>query len=269
MPRPTKSDSEKRQLIGARFDPEHRKQLVDYANSAGISPGAEVEKRILATLAFDEQGLHLISEIGAEVQAIQAGTGKRWHKDLMTWAAVMDMLRTGPMMQRNPDDPNEDDVVIDAHRQFRQLSDKRQKLVDAAVEAGWNWSPDPKPRKQTGGLSGALFGMAQAPFARGTREAERNYIESLPDGEGKTMVLKLHDQLCDLDEKVAEAEQAWVAALVPYWDKEDEGRKWNRRRQRDRAKALMEAGEDFNMMHLTASDPWQWKRVSLGTDDAA
>lgn len=268
MPRPAKIESEKRQLIGARFDPAPRKQLVDYAESAGISPGAEVEKRVLATLAFDEQGLQLIAEIGAEIQAIQAGTGKRWHKDLMTWAAVMDMLRTGPMMQRSPDNPQDDEVVMDAYGRFRELSDERKKLVEAATSAGWTWTLDPKPRNALT-PSGGLFGNALAAFAANPREAERNFIMSLPDNEGRAKVVEAHEHLCSLDEEIADAEREWLAALAPYWDKEDEGRKWNRRRQRDRARAQMAAGEDFNLTHLTATDPWQWKNVSLGNDDAA
>lgn len=268
MPRPAKSDNEKRQLIGARFDPEAREALVHFATKAGISPGAEVERRVLTTLAFDEQGLQLIAEIGAEIQAIQAGTGKRWHKDLMTWAAVMDMFRTGPMMQRSPDNPQDDEVVTEAYAHFRDLSDKRQTLVEAATASGWTWALDPKPRNALS-PKGGIFGNALAMFAANPREAERSYILSLPEGEGRDKVIEAHEHLCALDAEIADAERAWLAALAPYWDKEDEGRKWNRRRQRDRARAQMAAGEDYNVMHLTATDPWQWKNVSLGNDDAA
>jgi hypothetical protein len=268
LPRPPKNESEKRQLIGARFDPADREKIVDYAASAGISPGAEVEKRVIATLAFDEEGLRLIAEIGAEIQAIQAGLGKRWHKDLKTWAAVMDMFRTGPMMQRNPDQPLDDDVVTAAYEAFKVLCDQRQKLIEAANEAGWQWTAEPKPKTKQP-QSGGLFANALAVFALNPRKTERDYILTFPDSEGRDKVLEAHDSLLALDQQIDDAERAWIAALAPYWEKEEEGRKWNRRRQRDKAKARMAAGEDFNMMHLTAADPWDWKQISVEKDDAA
>lgn len=267
MPRPPKSDSEKRQLIGARFSPEHRKQLVDYADAAGISPGAELEKRAVATLAFDEEGLELIAEIGAEIQAIQAGLGKRWHKDLKTWSAVMDMFRTGPMMSRNPDPAEHDDVVKEAYERYRALVEERTQVINSVSEIGLSWSQEPKFK--AGRAAGGLLGMASGSLSIDLREAERKIIETIEDEALKLKLLELHEGLRALDSQIEDADKEWSNSLALYWNAESEGRSWNRKRQRDRAIANMRAGEPFNLTHLSASDPWDWKRVSPEEVDAA
>ncbi|MBY6219021.1 DUF4062 domain-containing protein [Qipengyuania aquimaris] len=253
---PAKKDSEKRKLIGARFDPEDRATVGKFAKEAGISPGAEVEKRVKATLAFDEEGLALIAEIGAEIREIQEGLGgsKPWHKNLKKWSAVTDMLRTGPIMDRNPDSPADDEAVKAAYSTVTDLQDERQAIIDEVAQHGLAWKSE--PRSQTGKRGGGILGA----FAiLDTREGERALLNKLDDGPEKDALIQAHSKVVELDLKVSEAKGAWISLLSNYWDAEAEGRNWNRERQRVKAKAAWDRGEQVDFYRLSGQDPWNLK----------
>lgn len=256
MPMPAKKDSEKRKLIGARFDPEDRAAIGKFAKEAGISPGAEVEKRVKATLAFDEEGLALIAEIGEEIREIQAGLGgnKPWHKSLKKWSAVTDMLRTGPIMDRNPDSPSDDEAVDEAWRAVEDLQKERQDIIDEAAQHGLAWKSEPRgqSRKRGGGILGA-FAILD------TREGERALLNKLDDGPEKDALIQAHSKVVELDLRVSEAKAAWTSLLNIYWDAEAEGRNWNRERQRVKAEAARDRGEQVDPYRLSGLDPWSLK----------
>lgn len=271
MPMPAKKDSEKRKLIGARFDPPDRERIEEFARESGISPGSEVEKRVKATLGFDDEGLRLIAEWGEEIQLIQRGLGgsKPWHKDLKKWSAVTDMLRTGPIMRRNPDRPEEDEAVADAFARLNELEAERSAIIQEAREVGIAWTDNPQGRKLLPkraevrnlfrGKNVAPRPNALSPFNFTPRDSERRLLKDLPEGSAKASLIDMHARLEVLDEEIIEARNAWTSLLSDYWDKEDEGRKWNRARQMANAKEAFDAGEPYDFYQLTGGDPWNLK----------
>lgn len=255
MPRPAKKETEKRKVIAPRFDPEDRKAIEDYAALSSRSAGAEVERRVRATLAFDEEGLSLLEELGSEIAEIEAGLGgsKRWHQQLKKWSAVVDMFRTGPIMRRNPDSPDNDPAVEEAYRRVSELEKKRKDLVAEASQIGLAWLEDPKRNA----LAPGVVGNALASFSFNPRAAERTTLENLPATEARDYMIGLHEQVCALDQEITDARRSWTTLLAHYWKVEREGRKWNRERQQAKAREAFQRGERVDYYQLTGRDPWQ------------
>jgi hypothetical protein len=265
MGRPPKADSDKRKLIGARFDPVDKSQIEAFAEASGRSAGSEVERRVMATIDLDEAGLELIEEIGREIAAIQRGmNGKRWHKDLVVWSAVTHMLRTGPIMGRRPDSPNDDEAVQEAYQKLSALKYQRKELVAGVSRLGIAWVEEPPTQQNAlarySPVTSGLFGNAFANIPPvNPRERERRAIEAAPEGDKvREELLSLHKMLCDLDQQIGEANTAWSNLLADYWMAEREGRDWNRNRQRDRAHQLRKEGLPADYYQLTGTDPWQF-----------
>lgn len=261
MPRPPKEDSEKRRLIGARFDPGVREKLDSYTAESGRSAGAEVERRVRATIALDEAGLELIESICSEIAEIEsAHEGRRWHEDLVVWSAVVHMIRTGPIMLHRPESPNDDEVVSRAYKRLEELEGRRKHLLDQAADCGLAWLE--RPNTQRAGQSGGRLGLSGGRGLLGgnvavdARKAERATIESLEASLEKDELARLHEQLCVLDGEIEEAKAKWTGYLRTYWDAEEEGREWNRRRQMARAQKAFREGGDFDMHQLGGADPW-------------
>jgi hypothetical protein len=97
MGRHAKPKEEQRQQIGFRLSPADRHRLEAAASRSGVSVPQEVEVRLISSLDQDEMidgpTAELIGQIAAQIAEIQKMTGKRWHKDVTTWAAVHEMLR--------------------------------------------------------------------------------------------------------------------------------------------------------------------------------
>lgn len=254
MGRPPKKAGEKRQLFSVRFDPAEREAVEAAADKSGRSVGAEIEARVKATLGFDEEGLALISAIGSEIQEIQKGfNGKRWHKDLTVWSAVVDMFRTGPIMATNPDNPSDDEAVSKAYAAYQEAYDRRQAIIDDVAHIGVAWLSDPKPKSRP--KSQGLFGNALAGLVDG-RLAEKAAIKAISDDETRRTLSEIHDEVCSADDEVASLEAEWIAQLRLYWDAEREGRAWNRARQKRKAQQAFEQGEPVDYFHLSGTDPW-------------
>ncbi|MEC7819188.1 MAG: hypothetical protein VX454_11075 [Pseudomonadota bacterium] len=267
MGRPPKKAGEKRQLIGARFDPTDRHAIETAAEKSGRSAGAEIEARVKATLAFDEEGLRFLAEIGQEILDIQRGLGgqKAWHEDLKKWSAVTHMLRTGPIMRRNPDQPHDDEIVSAAYNRFRELQSERRQLVEAANQSGLAWIEDPAPKKSGSGIFGSktrlggILGAAVNKFALDPRVSERSAIEAISDPDAQAAAIEAHDRLRQLDSDVADAREAWSETLQPYWEAEREGRAWNKHRQMKRAQDAFDRGDPVDVYQLSGMDPWGGK----------
>lgn len=255
MARPAKQESEKRQLIGARFDPDVREKLDSYITESGRSAGAEVERRVRATIDLDEAGLRLIETISSEIAEIQTAHGDRlWHEDLVVWSAVAHMLRTGPIMLSRPESPNDDPTVAKAYEKVKELKNQRKGLIEQAAAHGLAWLENPK-HKELGNMG--LFGKV-GPVTVDARKTERATIDSLDDSPGKDKLAKLHQRVCELDKKIEEADAKWTEYLRPYWDGEREGRQWNRTRQMERASKALKEGryKDVDLCQLAGTDPW-------------
>ena len=136
MARPRKNDDEKRQLISIRLDAGAKLTLEQAAKAADRSIGAEAEKRIAGTLGLDDEGLELLATITREIRAIEQSTRKSWHRNLKTWSAVAEMLRTMPPRQKRPDTSSDDELVVAAYQRLADLADERRHKVDKLALLG-------------------------------------------------------------------------------------------------------------------------------------
>lgn len=257
MGRPRKDDSEKRRLVGARFNPEDLVRLEAYAAESGRSAGAEVERRVRATIALDEVGVDLIEAICSEIAEIEAAyDGMKWHEDLVVWSAVAHMMGTGPIMLRRPERASDDETVTNAYKRLSELEGQRRQMIEQAAAHGLAWLEEPKPNRpgKLGGDQGLLTGYIPAVD---TRKVERATIESLDAGPEKDELVKLHERVCELDDEIQQAKGKWVEYLRTYSDAEEEGRMWNRRRQMRRAIKAFRSGDVYDIHQLGGFDPWQ------------
>ena len=243
MGRRPKDDSEKRKLIGARFDPEAFDFIERQASANGRSVGAEVEARVAATIGLDAEGLELAGMIAREIAIIQKITGKRWHRDLKTWAAVKEMLERGPIDERRPDRPQDDEALNAAFERLKTLKDERRRIVDQFAEVGLAIMEDPTSKVN------AFFINALAAMDGG-RSVARTTIEGAPESNDKVTALRLLDRLLELDVLIPQADKELNDLLTPYVDAGAEGALLYRERLKREAERRRDAGDDYSPMHL-------------------
>lgn len=252
MPRRAKADEDKRQLIGARFNPEVRRMLEQSATANKRSLGAEVEARVAALAMCDQQTLDLFSEIAREIEVIQrmgvsADMKPRcWHKHLPTYAAVAEMLRHGPLRRHRPDDPFVvDDEVVRLSASLRTYHQQKEEIARQLAAIGVAVLPDrPKRPVRFGGLFGAPLIGAGAAFDH--RNTERAAINAIPDDDLQRQARELFEQIVKLDEEEAQADSELGAALKPYFDAEREGAERYRAFRQGRAIAAFKSGAPFS-----------------------
>jgi hypothetical protein len=94
----------KRSAIAVRTTATIKAKLDAAADEAGRSLTQEVEKRLEASVAISETGEthELLAAIAGEIARAEALTGKRWHRDLKTWAMAREGL-LGEIEARAPE----------------------------------------------------------------------------------------------------------------------------------------------------------------------
>lgn len=215
MGRRPKNEEDKRRLIGARFDRDARAFIHEQAEANGRSPGAEVEARVVATEGLDTNGLDLIRAISREITEIQRATGKRWHKDLKTWAAVKEMLYRGPIHAARPDNWEDDEWVVRASAEPDQLTHRRHEIINFFSSIGIMISESPLPMG-TGLLASTLN-------LDGGRTHAREVLNDAEPGPERDEALAKLDALLVLDREIEAAKERWLEQVKPYLEAESEG----------------------------------------------
>lgn len=97
-------DEIKRAAVAVRTTPTIKAKLEDAAREAGRSVTQEIEARLEASvgLVATAESHDLLGQIAREIRRAEELTGKRWHKDLRTWAMVREALASGPIVQHCP-----------------------------------------------------------------------------------------------------------------------------------------------------------------------
>lgn len=243
MGRPPKKPEDRRQILTFRLDNAAREALEKAAQQTGRSMSGEIEARLQATLALDNEGLTLFSDIANELAAIQRVTKKRWHKSLTSWAAAREMLYRGPIQRWRPENWMDDEHAVEAFKRFDALTSERRTVLQALGEMGITLPEAPaKPNPTKGGLFGSVL-----PHARG-RSFARSSIEAAEPSVEREQALHLIDRLEELDASVEEARRGWSDQMAMYQDAEKEGRDLYRDRLTSEAIRKEAQGEEYNVV---------------------
>lgn len=238
--RPAHHEGEtKRAPITLRTAPSIHEAIKKSADEAGRSLTQEVEIRLKMSLEADggyrtPETQRLLNRISGEIAAIEAHTGRKWHRHRRSAGAVLEMLSLRPADWIRTDEPRDDEFVGAAWEQLRSARRKRDRAVQALDAIG-----------ATGnimlgigaGLTTRLVPDENDPPA--TRKVierakgrwkERAHVDKLdlPDTL-RVDALALLDELEFLDDEVTRAEQAFADAVEPFVEEQRLGREMYRR----------------------------------------
>lgn len=246
MGRPRKSPEERRKEATLRLDPEARRKLMEAAKKAERSFAADLEARLVATSDLDHQGIELVQAIAKEIAQIQKMTGKRWHKDLKTWAVVAEMLRSGPVNDFNPDTPQNDQDVITTFEMLEILKEDRSDLIEQLGSMGIAARQDPD--KPAGGEAGLTI------LPDPTRGTTRRMCEKLDDAEQRTRAANLLEQIIQIDGQCRKVNATFKGALRLHLEATTAGRKLYRDYLRKEAERKKSRGEPYDILHILEVD---------------
>jgi hypothetical protein len=187
-----------------------------------------------------------VQAIASEIVQIQKMTGKRWHKDLKTWASVAEMLFAGPIHNFDPDRPQDDEIVEEAFNRLEALQSARSELIDQLADLGIATRRDPdKP-------SGGQAGLAILPDP--SRSSTRLMCEKLDVGQ-QPNAMALLAGIIELDDQIRKADAAFKLTLRPHHEVTVAGRKLYRNHLQKEAERKRALGEPFDILHLTEVTP--------------
>lgn len=219
MARPRKKPEDRRQLVSIRLDPEVKSKLEAHAEASGQSLAAEIEMRCLSTLELDRTGIELIEAISRAITLIQRTSGKRWHRDLKTWAAVECMLSRGPIQDFLPDDPEEDEEISKATGPLREVRAKQTELTRRLADIGIA-APSPEPRIS---WNAAMQSKAIS-YAKRMERLMRSFpISEIADEPTKSKAEKILGELNDLDSVEVQALEQLFVLMEPYREAKAKG----------------------------------------------
>lgn len=259
MGRPVLDDDQKRKQIAVRLSPDDRARIQRSAEEHGNSLGAEVERLALAQMDFleanDAPTRALLGAVSSEINEIHKVMGKRWHAVRAGWAAVAEMLRNGPIMELDPDRPDDDPAVKKAWDRLWEIQVEKDRIARRLREVGVSVSPENPLREviRRGGLDGEITAPSEAIFV--IRHTERAAVEALPDGPAKDEARALFERLLSLDQEEHDADERWSDLRAIYSEAESEGRQAYHQILQERAKRRRAEGQKFVLRHLMGIFP--------------
>jgi hypothetical protein len=186
--------------------------------------------------------------IANEIAMCERETGKRWSRDLKTWAAVAEICQNGPIQRMRPDHWHDDDVVSAAWGNLWAVIEEKQPLLDELRSAGFPAELLPQPGSN-GGSAGVLSSVTDV-----NRDAVRNAVRAADvPAELKAGYIAIIDRLVQLDQAERDATAAHSHALQPYMEAEAEGRRLYREQRREQVLRLTALAEAMRSKDET---PW-------------
>lgn len=222
--RPALPEAEKRQQIGVRTSPTLKLDLERAAGENGRSVAQEAELRLIESFEVERRAgtgetAQLLRMIADQIAMIERTTGKRWHRDLMTWAAAAEAIAKGPVQQLRPDKSTDDEVANEAWGALWAIIVEKQGHLDKLRSAGLHISA--RPEAATPGAIDALGGYVDL-----TRSNIRQAVEALSIGDDERDQLKTAlTNVLVLDAAEREAEQVFIEAVRPFVEAEAHGRR--------------------------------------------
>lgn len=220
--RPAIPEAERRQQIGVRTSPGLKSDLERAAAENGRSVAQEAELRLVDSFESERRAggvetAHLLRMMADQIAMIERATGKRWHRDLTTWAAVAEAIAKGPIQQLRPDRTTDDEVANEAWDQLWQIMQEKSGHIERLRGGGLHASRQPEPT--VAGASDALGSYVDT-----KRTALRLAVEALQISDAERDQLRMAlAALIVLDAAEADAEKKFHAAIDPYIQAEKRG----------------------------------------------
>ena len=225
MARPKKPENEKKQQLNIRVHPTTRIEVAAHANRDGVPVSVKAEQLIEAMLNLsddaDPETIELLTDIVDEIKTVESLTGGKWHEDLKTYAAVSEMMKRGPIIQRKPDSSSENPEIMDAYKKWTNITAEKQRLIEIMGNFGVKVSSDAKAKRRKSGILGGMFGVGAINY----REIESKEISQIDDDSERNKAQVMFDMVCEVDAREAQAEEEWIKLLRPYWQQQWDGEK--------------------------------------------
>jgi hypothetical protein len=221
--RPTLPEGERRQQIGVRTSPALKADLERAAGDNGRSVAQEAELRLVDSFEAERRSgspetAQLMRMLADQIAVIERTTGKRWHKDLTTWAAVAEAAAKGPVQQLRPDRTTDDELANEAWDALWAIIMEKQQYIETLRGAGLHVPRRPQPARA--GATDALGSYIDL-----NRTSLRRAIDALSISEDDRD--KLREAIAGiivLDEAETKAESHFLESVRPYLEAEARGR---------------------------------------------
>jgi|GEM_PF-3367963 len=229
MARPKKAEEDKKHVLNIRVGYTTKAEVEAAARVEGIPVSHKAEQLIEAMLNLsddaDAQTIDLLSDIVLEIQTVQSLTGKKWHNDLATWAAVSEVFKGSPVKKKKPSDSMDDAAVQKAWTAYMEIVREKQSLIMMMRKFGITINEDPVGRVRDTTLGSATLGgmFGRRPPLK-YREIEAEKIAKIEDASERTKAETIFSMIVEADERGEAAYEVWSKAIDPYYAQESEGR---------------------------------------------
>ena len=255
--RPPKRADEKRIQVNVRLLIADRDKLQALADESEKPVATEAENILAKHLARRKETNELLDRIATRIEELETKAKGQWHKNLMAWAAVAEML-TRVLNDDRPERIADDEAVIEVRKKLEPAERTRDVLISMLSDRGISVKRDPRPEPLLGMRARrGLFGNALAGKPPPSpRTWERAAIDALPaeteaDQKTKFEAQWLFAELLKADDAVAELETEEADAMRPYIEAEQAGRLLARPQN-----ALAQyAALPFNALSLPTNEP--------------
>jgi hypothetical protein len=228
--RPPKKADEKRIQVNVRLLTADRESLQILADESGKPVATEAENILAKHLTRRKETNELLDRIAVRIEELEVKAQGKWHKNLMAWAAVAEML-TRVLNEDRPERIADDEAVAEVRERLWKAERRRDAIIQLLSDRGISVKRDPRPepllgmRARRGILSNAFTGKPPP----SPRTWEKAAIDALPteteaDENTKADAQWLFDQLAMADAAVAAEEAEEAEALRPYVNAEQAGR---------------------------------------------
>lgn len=221
--RPPKAPQDKRIQVNIRLLVKDRDRLQDLANQSGKPLASEGETILANYLSRRDQTNLLLDRIGLEIERLESLAHGKWHKNLMAWAAVSEMLAR-VLDEYRPERIADDEVVQEIRGRLEVAEKTRFAAVELLAQRGISVKLDPRPEPVLGTRRRGIFG-AFLPKPQSPRQWERAAIDAMPDGIQKQECDFLFSEVLKQDALIEQIEREEDAAILPYIQAEQAGRR--------------------------------------------
>lgn len=230
MGRPPKSAEDKRVQVNIRLLATDKEKLQALSTESGKPLASEAENILAKHLSRRKETNALLDRIAIAIADLEEKAHGKWHKNLMAWAAVAEML-TRILNDDRPERIADDEAVVEVRKKLEPAERHRYVLIQLLSERGISVKRDPRPEPLLGMRPRrGLFGNANVDKPPPSpRTWEKAAIDALPfetDAEVKTKAEAqwLFAELLKADSAVAALETEEADAMRPYIEAEQAGR---------------------------------------------
>jgi len=230
MGRPPKSAEEKRVQVNIRLLATDKEKLQALADESERPLATAAENILAKHLARRKETNELLDHIATQIDELEAKAHGKWHKNLMAWAAVAEML-TRVLNDERPERIADDEAVIEIRKKLEDAEIHRDVLVSMLSDRGISVKRDPRPEPLLGmrarrGIFGNALAGKPPPSPRTWEKAAIDAMPAEVEAEQATKIEAqwLFNELLGVDNTIATLEVDEAEAMKPYIEAEQAGR---------------------------------------------